>query len=97
MNRKNSLKLDFIEILSRSRQKNPSKGGWAGAYPTITFEVRDFHPIDSAHAGHARMRGTTVPRKKQNKAFEEEIGQPGGAYYSPMVEKPSSTFKVSWS
>jgi len=24
-----------------------------------------------------RMRGTTVPRKEQNKAFNEEIGQPG--------------------
>ena len=23
-----------------------------------------------------RMRGTTVPRKEQNKAFDEEIGQP---------------------
>jgi len=23
------------------------------------------------------MRGTTVPRKEQNKAFDEEIGQPG--------------------
>jgi len=24
-----------------------------------------------------RMRGTTVPRKEQNKAFDEEIEQPG--------------------
>jgi len=24
------------------------------------------------------MRGTTVPRKEQNKAFDEEIGQPDG-------------------
>jgi hypothetical protein len=28
------------------------------------------------------LRGSTVPRKEQNKAFEEAIRQPGNAYTS---------------